>query len=211
MVAHAPGAIADDVADDLVAEMRAGLQANAFELAFSRSWRWRAASRRSSRRCCACATPTAPCTVPVPWYPRRTGRADARDRPLGAAARHRLLATRRDESRPLRLFVSQSPRTLADDAHAEWLVEALANHRLAGASLVIDLRMDDALVHSETLRRFCDLLAPAGVEFCLSQYVAGPEAEALLQQLRLRYLRSRRAISSAHTEPALRDGLRGGD
>ena len=120
-----------------------------------------------------------------------------------------LLHRRRDEQRPVRLFVSQSPRTLARDTHAAWLLEMLASHGIDGPSLVIDLRLEDALVHSVTLRQFSEQLMPAGVQFCLSQYTRGNESEALLQQLPLGYLRLSPRYSHAHADSALRDELRG--
>ena len=120
-----------------------------------------------------------------------------------------LLQRRRDEGRPLRLFISQSPRTLARDVHASWLLEMLATHRIEGPSLVIDLRLEDALVHSVTLRQFSEQLMPAGVQFCLSQYAHGADAEPLLQQLPLGYLRLDGRYARAHADAALRDELRG--
>jgi EAL domain-containing protein (putative c-di-GMP-specific phosphodiesterase class I) len=85
----------------------------------------------------------------------------------------------------------------------------LASHGIEGPSLVIDLRLDDALLHSITLRQFCEQLVPAGVQFCLSQYAQGPEADVLLEQLPLGYLRLSPRYSDAHADPALRDELRG--
>lgn len=120
-----------------------------------------------------------------------------------------LLQRRRDEGRPIRLFVSQSPRTLARDVHAAWLLEMLSSHRLDGPSLVVDLRLEDALVHNVTLRQFSEQLMPAGVQFCLSQYVHGAEAEPLLQQLPLGYVRLSGRYAQAHGDAALRDELRG--
>ncbi len=120
-----------------------------------------------------------------------------------------LLHRRQDEGRQVRLFVSQSPRTLAEDDHARWLLECIASHATDGASLVIDLRLDDALVHGMTLRHFGEMLLPAGVRLCLSQFVQSPEAEALLQQLPLGYLRLSPRYSNAHSDTRLRDELRG--
>lgn len=119
-----------------------------------------------------------------------------------------LLHRRREEQRPVRLFVSQSPHTLARDLHAAWLLEMISSHAIDGPSLVIDLRLDDALVHSITLRQFCEQLMPAGVQFCLSQYVHGEDAEALLSQLPLGYMRLAPRYSHAHADPQLRDELR---
>jgi EAL domain-containing protein (putative c-di-GMP-specific phosphodiesterase class I)/CheY-like chemotaxis protein len=119
-----------------------------------------------------------------------------------------LLHRKRGEQRPMRLFVSQSPHTLARDLHGAWLQEMLDSHGIDGPSLVIDLRLDDALVHSITLRRFCEQLMPVGVQFCLSQYAQGSEADALLQQLPLGYVRLSPRYSHAHADPQLRDELR---
>lgn len=119
-----------------------------------------------------------------------------------------LLVHRQTEGSSVRLFVSQSPRTLARDNMADWLLKSIAERGIEGTSLIIDLRLDDALIHSVTLREFCNRLMPAGVQFCLSQFQPGPEAEALLTQLPLGYLRVSNRYSAAHNDPALRDQLR---
>ena len=107
----------------------------------------------------------------------------------------------------MRLFVPQSPRTLARDAYAEWLASAIAVRGLEGPSLVIDVRLSDALIHSVTLRQFCEQLVPVGVQFCLSQYEHSPDADSLLSQLPLGYLRL--SARYAGTEAgALRDAMR---
>lgn len=120
-----------------------------------------------------------------------------------------LLAQHQADGRALRLFVSQSPRSLARESFAEWLLQGLADRRIEGTSLIIDLRLDDALIHSVTLRQFCNRLMPTGVQFCLSQFEPGREAEALLSQLPLGYLRVSSRYANAHSDPALRDQLRG--
>lgn len=119
-----------------------------------------------------------------------------------------VLQQRRAQGRPVRLFVPQSPRTLARDAYAEWLASAIAVRGLEGPSLVIDVRLADALIHSVTLRQFCEQLVATGVQFCLSQYEHSPDADSLLSQLPLGYLRlsARYAIGAETT--ALRDAMR---
>jgi DNA-binding CsgD family transcriptional regulator len=94
-----------------------------------------------------------------------------------------VLQQRRAQGRPVRLFVPQSPRTLARDAYADWLSSAIAVRGLEGPSLVIDIRLADALIHSVTLRQFCEAMVPVGVQFCLSQYEHSPDADSLLTQL----------------------------
>ena len=119
-----------------------------------------------------------------------------------------LLQKRRAESRPVRLFVSQSPRTLAQDGYGAWLTQALQAAGVDGTSLVIDLRLDDALVHSMLLRQFCEQLVPAGVQFCLSQYRHGADADLLLEQLPLGYLRLSADFARQPLAPEVRDEMR---
>ena len=120
-----------------------------------------------------------------------------------------LLSRYQMEGKSLRLFVSQSPRSLAREAFADWLLQTIATRGIEGTSLIIDLRLDDALIHSVTLRQFCNRLMAAGVQFCLSQFEPGREAEALLSQLPLGYLRVSNRYAAAHHDPGLRDQLRG--
>ncbi len=119
-----------------------------------------------------------------------------------------LMQQRRAEGLPVRLFVSQSPRTLGQDNNAEWLTEALQRAGVDGTSLVIDLRLEDALVHSMLLRQFCEQMVPAGVQFCLSQYRHGVDADVLLQQLPLGFVRLSAAFATNPLPDDLRDEMR---
>ena len=108
----------------------------------------------------------------------------------------------------MRLFVSQSPRTLAQDNYATWLAGEIEAASIDGPSLVIDIRLEDALLHSMVLRQFCEQLVPAGVQFCLSQYRHSGDAEQLLQQLPLGYLRLSAEYARQPLPPDLRDEMR---
>lgn len=119
-----------------------------------------------------------------------------------------LLQKRRAESRPLRLFVSQSPRTLAQDSYVGWLQEALDRHAVDGPSLVIDLRLDDAVIHVVLLHQVCEQLVPAGVQFCLSQFRSNEDANQLLQELPLGYLRLSAEFARHPLPPELQDEMR---
>lgn len=110
---------------------------------------------------------------------------------------------------PMRLFVSQSLRSLAREAFAGWLLKAIADRQIAGSSLVIDVRLGDALVHAVTLQQFCERLMPAGVQFCLSQFEPGDEANALMTQLPLGFVRMAGRFAGSHASQELRDELRG--
>ena len=119
-----------------------------------------------------------------------------------------LIAERAALGTPLRLFVSQSPRTLAREAYADWLLQAISSRGIDGTSVVIDIRLADATIHSVTIGEFCRRLTPAGVQFCLAQYEPGEDAEALLDQMQLGYLRMSARFAGAHSDGQLRDQLR---
>jgi EAL domain-containing protein (putative c-di-GMP-specific phosphodiesterase class I) len=108
----------------------------------------------------------------------------------------------------VRLFISQSPRTLGQDGYAADLARMLQAGSLDGASLVIDIRLQDALVHGLLLRQVCEALVPSGVQLCLSQYRHGADAELLLQQLPLGYVRLSADFARLSGQQSLRDEMR---
>lgn len=117
------------------------------------------------------------------------------------------LGRRGADQAPLRLFVSQSPLTLIREDHVTWLENALAVHGAAAASLVIDIRQADALVHSGMLVPVCRRLADTGVRWCMSQYQHATRSDALLQQFPLHYLRLSPPYAAAHDDHAVRSEL----
>ena len=119
------------------------------------------------------------------------------------------LGDRESDAPPVRLFVSHSPRTLTDGDHVAWLRQALEARDVAASQLVLDLRLDDALVHSEELAPALARLADAGVGVCLSQYLHGSEADVLLGRLPLHYLRLSPRYTAADATAAERDEARG--
>ncbi len=119
-----------------------------------------------------------------------------------------LIRDRRAEQRPMRLFVTQSPLTLADSTQAEWLKSELADNDVPGACLVIELRMEDASIHVATVRQFCDSLVSLGVQFCLSQFELNAETERLLEQLPLGFVKLARKYSMGIQTQSTRDELK---
>lgn len=109
----------------------------------------------------------------------------------------------------MRLFVSQSSRSLIEPGYADWLLQQIAASGINGASLVIDVRQDDALIHALSLQEFCAQMVPAGVQLCLGQYAASEEADALLTQLPLGFVRLAGRYSRQLDEPKVRDEMRG--
>ena len=112
------------------------------------------------------------------------------------------------EGRALRLFVTQSPQTLAQDGYAAWLLQALAEAGVAGTALVVDVRQEDALIHALSLQEFCQAMVSAGVQLCLSQYRFGTESNALIAQLPLGYVRLSSRYASQLDDGQVRDEMR---
>ncbi|WP_234446558.1 MULTISPECIES: EAL domain-containing response regulator [unclassified Luteimonas] len=119
-----------------------------------------------------------------------------------------VLHQRADAGKPVRLFVSQSARSLARDSHAEHVLGMLSAYGVEGGRIVIDVRQDEALIHALALREFCDAMVPAGVQLCLGQYQSGREADALLGQLPLGFVRLSPRYSQKLDDPAVRDEMR---
>lgn len=119
-----------------------------------------------------------------------------------------VLHERAAAGRPVRLFVSQSARSLARDGHAAHVLGMLAAYGVDGGHIVIDVRQDEALIHALALREFCDAMVPAGVQLCLGQYQSGRESDALLGQLPLGYVRLAARYSQKLDDPAVRDEMR---
>lgn len=119
-----------------------------------------------------------------------------------------VIRDRQHGEKPLRLFVTQSPLTLADPSQAQWLSSELQTQDVPGTSVVIELRLEDAAMHSGTVKKFCDELTAAGVQFCLSQFEAGRDADSLLEQLPLGYVKLSRKYTSGNATGAVRDELK---
>ncbi|WP_244240820.1 EAL domain-containing protein [Luteimonas yindakuii] len=119
-----------------------------------------------------------------------------------------MLQQQRQRGRTLRLFVSQSPRSLGCDGYAPWLLAELGARELDGSQLVVDVRQDDALVHAVSLQEFCAAVQNSGVQLCLSGYRCGNESDALLAQLPLSHVRLSAHYSTGAAEQAVRDEMR---
>ena len=119
-----------------------------------------------------------------------------------------LIQERADQGQLLRLFVTQSPLTLGTPGQAEWLQAELERTGVPGSSLVLELRLEDVAVHAASVRQFCETLVPQQVQFCLSQFEAGSDAEALTAQLPLGFVKLARKYTTGSISPTLRDELK---
>jgi EAL domain-containing protein (putative c-di-GMP-specific phosphodiesterase class I)/PleD family two-component response regulator len=119
-----------------------------------------------------------------------------------------LIQVRRSEGEQLRLFVTQSALTLAAPDQAEWLAKEIRDAGVPGDCVVIELRIEDVAVHLGTVKQFCETVAIEQVRFCLSQFEAGRDAESLVDQLPLTYVKLARKYTAGALSPAARDELK---
>lgn len=119
-----------------------------------------------------------------------------------------LLVPGQTAGQPPRLFVSQSPQAIAADPQGEWLRAELAGREIPPSQLVIEVRLEDAMMHAIAIGEFCERLAPLGVRFCLGQYVHGDETEPLLRRFPLSYVRLASRYSQVDADPRVREELR---
>ena len=119
-----------------------------------------------------------------------------------------VLQQHRDSGHPLRLFVPQSTTTLAAPDQVAWLKAELPAHEVPRGSLVLETRLEDALLYPQVLQAFSRALLDDGVQLCLGQFENTPEANTVLEQLPLGYIKlAHKYVSSPDTQ-ALRDDLR---
>ncbi len=112
------------------------------------------------------------------------------------------------EHKRIRLFLTQSARTLASEGYADWLLETLSLAEIEPGALVIDLRLEEALIHTLSLQEFCARMVAEGVQLCLSQYETGIEPESLLTRLPLGFLRLASRYSRELTDSDVCDAMR---
>lgn len=118
-----------------------------------------------------------------------------------------VLAQRRQQGSPVRLFVSQAGHSLCMADQAEWILAQLARRNVPGDMLALELPLSELDADAAPVLRLCRALVGAGVHVCLSQYESNPLAEGLLEQLPIDYLKlSPRYLAAARTQ-AVRDEL----
>ncbi len=110
--------------------------------------------------------------------------------------------------RRARLFVPQSARSLGQEGYAHWLLDSLKKLDIAGELLVVDVRLSEAQLHSMIVREFCQQMMAAGVRLCLSQFQSNPEADALLSQLPLSYVRLSSHYAHKIDQQAVQDEMK---
>jgi PleD family two-component response regulator/EAL domain-containing protein (putative c-di-GMP-specific phosphodiesterase class I) len=118
-----------------------------------------------------------------------------------------VLARKHREGGALRLFLTQSTLTMASTEQAEWLRTSLSEAGVPPESLVIEIRLDDAIVHAATVGEFCRDMVQHGVSFCLSQFEAGLESASLMGRLPLSFIKLAPRYQQAGATQSVKDEL----
>ncbi|MEO7478000.1 MAG: EAL domain-containing protein [Lysobacteraceae bacterium] len=119
-----------------------------------------------------------------------------------------VLQQQTENGRTVRLFVPQSMTTFADAEQADWLHSELIAHGLSGSSLVLESRLEDSLIHPSMLHDFAIAMRNEGVQLCLGQYEHTAEADRLLDQIPLGFIKLAAKYVEANVPQTLRDELR---
>ena len=120
-----------------------------------------------------------------------------------------VIGQQRESGRSVRLFVPQSMTTFGTRDQAGWLKAELAANMLAGSSLVLECRLEDALLNPPVPAAFANAMRNDGVKLCLGQYEHTPEAARLLDIIPLGFLKVGGKYVAANVPQSARDELRG--
>jgi EAL domain-containing protein (putative c-di-GMP-specific phosphodiesterase class I)/DNA-binding response OmpR family regulator len=99
------------------------------------------------------------------------------------------IATHLRDGRNLRLFVSQSARSVRDPGLVEWMRGALESHRVPASHISLEMRMLDAADALPEHAAFARSMKELGVSLTLSGLEAGAQGTAMLLNLPVDYVK----------------------
>jgi EAL domain-containing protein (putative c-di-GMP-specific phosphodiesterase class I)/GGDEF domain-containing protein len=115
----------------------------------------------------------------------------------------------RNSGHAVTLFVPQAMTTFTAPGQVEWLKSALSALEVAGPSLVLESRLEDALFNPSALQRFTDSMREDGVRMCVGQYEHAADANRLLEQLRPEFIKVAYKYVAPNAPQEARNELRG--
>ena len=113
----------------------------------------------------------------------------------------------RDSGRAIRLFIPQSMTTFTTIDQGSWLKAALAAHGISGSALVLECRLEEALLNPSALVAFADTMRNEGVQLCLGKYEHTAEASRLLDLIPLGYIKLSPKYVASNLSRDVRDEL----
>lgn len=119
-----------------------------------------------------------------------------------------VLAQHHGEGRSTRLFVPQALTTFAAREQPGWLKGELAANEAPGSSLILECRLDDALLNPPALATFAKAMRAEGIRLCLGQYEHSAQASRLLEQAPFSFIKLAPKYAASQISQELRDELR---
>jgi diguanylate cyclase (GGDEF)-like protein len=113
-----------------------------------------------------------------------------------------------DSGSPVRLFVPQAMSTIVAKDQAMFLRAQMDARELPGSSLVIECRLEDALLNAPALREFANAMNADGIQMCLGHYTHSIEAGRLLEEIPLGFIKLAPQYVAASAPRELRDEAR---
>ena len=120
----------------------------------------------------------------------------------------KVLRKQADNWHPVRLFIPQAMTTFAATGQDGFIEAQLEIYQVAGASLVLECRLEDALLNPPALVAFENSVRDHGVKLCLGQYEHTTDAIRLLEQVHLGFVKLAPKYVGANVTQSLRDELR---
>ncbi len=119
-----------------------------------------------------------------------------------------VIRQQRDSGRMVRLFVPQAMTTFSAGDQAGWLKGELAAQELEGSALVLECRLEDALLNPPALVSFAIAMRDDGVQLGLGQFEQTADANRLLEQIPLGFIKLAAKYVAGNVPQELRDDLR---
>ena len=94
-----------------------------------------------------------------------------------------------DVGSPVRLFVPQAMASFVARDQAIFLKAEMAARKLPGSALVLECRLEDAVLNMPALRTFANAMLGDGIRLCLVRYSHGIEAGRLLEEIPLGFVK----------------------
>lgn len=119
-----------------------------------------------------------------------------------------VLAQHHSEGRQTRLFVPQALTTFAAHEQPGWLKGELAANEASGTNLILECRLEDALLNPPALANFAKAMRADGIRLCLGQYEHSPQAARLLDEVAFAFVKLAPKYAASSVAPETRDEMR---
>ncbi len=119
-----------------------------------------------------------------------------------------VLREQHERWRAVRMFIPQAMATFTATDQVGWLKAERTAHDLPGSALVLECRLDEASLNPPALTAFANAVHKDGVRLCIGQYEHSTEANRMLDEIPLGFIKLAPKYVAANAPQAVRDELR---